>query len=137
MIREAEISLEIPFHDCDPAGMVWHGHYAKYIELARCALLESFDYNYDRMLQSGYVWPVIDLRLRYVQPAIFKQRILVRATLVEWEHRLKIDYLIRDADSGKRMTKAGTVQVAVHTETREMCLMSPPVLFDKLGLARP
>lgn len=137
MKREAEVRVSIPFHDCDPAGIVWHGHYAKYIELARCELLESFGYNYDTMLESGYLWPVIDLKLRYVQAARFKQTLLVRATLVEWEHRLRIEYLIRDADSGERLTKGESVQVAVDTRTREMQLMSPPVLFEKLGVPMP
>ena len=54
---QAEISLEIPFYDLDPAGYVWHGHYAKYLELARCELLKQFNYNYDAMTQSGYMWP--------------------------------------------------------------------------------
>ncbi len=31
----------------------------------------------------------------------------------EWENRLKIDYLIFDAESGKRLTKGYTTQVAV------------------------
>jgi len=51
--RTAEVRIEVPFHDLDPAGYVWHGNYAKYLELARCALLKTFDYNYDAMVRSG------------------------------------------------------------------------------------
>ena len=40
----AEIELGPAFHDLDPMGVVWHGHYLKYLELARCALLQTFDY---------------------------------------------------------------------------------------------
>jgi acyl-CoA thioester hydrolase len=90
--REATVAIAIPFHDVDSAGMVWHGHYAKYFELARCELLESFDYGYDAMRVSGFMWPVIDMHLRYAQPIRFGQRILVKATLREWENRLLIDY---------------------------------------------
>lgn len=133
--RSAEVIIQVPFHDLDPAGIVWHGHYAKYFELARCELLRSFGYNYDAMKDSGYVWPVIDMQLRYVRPALFEQRIRVRATLKEWEHRLRIAYLIQDADSGERMTRGETTQVAVSLETREMQLRSPDILFHKLGLA--
>lgn len=132
MNRSAEVLVKIPFHDLDPAGIVWHGHYAKYFEIARCALLESFGYNYDAMVESGYAWPVIDMRLRYVKPALFGQEIKVQATLLEWEYRLKIDYLIRDL-SGARMCKGSTVQVAVDIATREMLLRSPAVVFEKLG----
>jgi acyl-CoA thioester hydrolase len=135
--RAATVEIVVPFHDLDPVGIVWHGNYAKYFELARCELLKGFDYNYDRMLESGYLWPVIDLRIRYVQMLRFEQRVRVTATLREWEYRMVIDYLVVDAVSGARMTKGQTVQVAVEAKSNELCLMSPPVLFEKLGVPRP
>lgn len=130
----AEVTLSIPFHDCDMMEVAWHGHYAKYFELARCELLERMDYNYPQMRDSGYAWPVIELHVRYARALVFNQRIRVRATLKEYEHRLKIAYDVRDADSGERLTRGHTVQVAVDMRTREMCFVSPPVLFDKLGV---
>lgn len=132
--REVEVNILVPFHDLDPVGIVWHGHYAKYFEVARCALLQSFDYNYDRMFDSGYSWPVIDLAARYVKAAKFGQQIRVRATLEEWEYRLRIRYLVSDAASGARLCKGRTDQVAVQIATGEMCLRSPDVLFERLGL---
>ena len=134
-IREATVALTVPFHDIDSIGVAWHGHYAKYFEIARCELLDSFNYGYDQMRASGFSWPVIDMRIRYVKGARFGQRILVKATLREWENRLLIEYLITDAQSGQRLTKGTTVQVAVDMHKGEMCFVSPPVLFERLGLA--
>ena len=57
--------------------------------------------------------------------------------VVEWENRLKIDYLITDAATGKRLNRGSTTQVAVDIATGEMCFASPDVLFDKLGVPRP
>ncbi len=133
-IVTCDIEIEVPFHDVDMMEVVWHGHYVKYLEVARCALLERFDYNYTQMRASGYAWPIIDMQLRYVKGARFGQTIRIRASLVEWENRLKINYLITDAQTGERLTRAYTIQVAVNIETREMCLASPRILFDKLGL---
>jgi acyl-CoA thioester hydrolase len=82
------------------------------------------------MRDSGYAWPVIDLQLRYVRGAVFGQRLNVRASLVEWENRLKIDYLITDVTTGERMTRASTTQVAVEIASREMQLASPKVFID-------
>lgn len=131
----ASIEIEVPFHDVDSMHVVWHGHYSKYFELARCRLLESFDYSYQAMAASGYAWPVVDMRLKYVAPARFGQRIRVAAVLKEWEYRLKIQYEITALDSGEKLTKGYTVQVAVDMATGEMCYESPPVLAQKLGLA--
>ncbi|MFK3972188.1 acyl-CoA thioesterase [Pseudomonas sp. NPDC087358] len=125
----------VPFFDVDSMHVVWHGHYVKYLEEARCALLDKLGHNYAHMLQSGYAWPVIDLQLRYVRSAVFGQRINVRASLVEWENRLKIDYLITDIATGERLTRASTVQVAVHIDSREMQLASPKVFVEAVGRA--
>ncbi|HCR96930.1 MAG: acyl-CoA thioesterase [Halomonas sp.] len=127
-----ETELTIPFHDIDMMQVAWHGHYVRYLEIARCTLLDALNYNYPQMQASGFAWPVIDLRLRYAAPVLFAQRIAIEARLSEWENRLKIDYTIRDAHTRKRLTRAWSVQVAVGIEDREMRLESPPVLLERL-----
>ena len=130
-----EIELQPAFYDLDPKDIVWHGHYVKYLELARCALLERFDYGYPQMRASGYAWPVVDMRLKYVRSIGHGQRVRVRAEITEWENRLRIVYLMSDAASGERLNKAYTVQVAVDLATQEMQYVSPPVLMERLGRA--
>lgn len=129
-----EIEVAPAFHDLDPMNIVWHGHYVKYIELARCALLAKYDYDYPAMHASGYVWPIVDLRLKYVRPAAYAQRLRVSARIVEWEYRLRMEYEIRDIASGERLTKASTIQVAIDVATREMLYQCPPVLWERLGV---
>ncbi|MES2821808.1 MAG: acyl-CoA thioesterase [Pseudomonadota bacterium] len=134
-VLQVETEIVVPFFDVDMLEIVWHGHYVKYLEVARCALLERLEHNYLQMRDSGYAWPVIDLQLRYIRGATFGQRIIVRADLVEWENRLKINYLISDALTGERMTRGSSVQVAVEIATREMQLASPRVLVDAVQKA--
>ena len=130
----ASVTLEVPFHDVDAMGVVWHGNYLKYFEVARCALLDSIGYNYRQMNESGYAWPIVGLRVRYPKPATFGQKIVVTATIKEYEHRLRIAYLVTDALSGQRLTRGSTVQVAVDIETGEACFASPRVLLQRLGV---
>ena len=113
-VLHVETEVLVPFFDIDSMDVVWHGHYVKYLEIARCALLDRLGHNYAQMKTAGYVWPVIDLQLRYVRAARFGQRLRVRADLAEWKNRLKIHYLLSDAESGERLTRASTVQVAVN-----------------------
>ena len=133
-MAEAEVEIEIPFHDVDVMGVAWHGHYVKYLEIARCVLLDKIDYNYPQMEASGYAWPVIEVRIRYPQPLYFQQKVKVKARLDEWENRLKVSYLIEDLKTGQRLTKAYTVQVAIDMKTGEMLYASPDVLYRKLGI---
>ena len=130
----AETEMQVQFYDLDPMQIVWHGNYVRYLDVARCVLFDSIGYNYEQMKASGYAWPVIDMNLRYIGPATFGQRLKLHAETVEYENRLKIDYLISDAASGKRLNRASTTQVAVDIASGEMCFVSPPVLLEKLGL---
>jgi len=130
-----EIDITPAFYDIDVMEIVYHGHYVRYLELARSALLAQFNYDYPRMRDSGYAWPVVDMRLKYVRPATFGQTLKVRATITEWENRLRIDYLLRDAATGHKVNSAHTIQVAVEMQTRAMCFVCPPVLWERLGVA--
>ncbi|WP_345786369.1 acyl-CoA thioesterase [Dyella sp.] len=129
-VLHQDVDILVPFYDVDSMDVVWHGHYVKYLEVARCALLDDIGHNYMQMKESGYAWPVIDLQLRYVQAARFGQRLTVRADLIEWQNRLLIHYLIRDAATGQRVTRASSVQVAVKIASGEMQLESPRVFVD-------
>ena len=132
---EAEVEIEVPFHDIDVMGVAWHGHYVKYLEVARCALLDKINYNYPQMKASGFAWPVIEVRIRYPRPLSFQQPVRIQTRFVEWENRLKISYLIEDLNTGERLTRAYTIQVALDLESGEMLFASPDVLLQKLGIS--
>lgn len=131
----ASVEVEVPFHDVDALNVAWHGHYVKYFELARCALLRRFDYDYPQMQVSGYLWPIVECYLKYVRPSSYGQMLRVEATLLEYENRIKIGYLIRDARSGEKLTKGYTVQVAIDGTTRALQYVSPPIVFRNVEKA--
>lgn len=127
----ASTKLRIPFYDIDPTGVAWHGQYFKYLEVARCALLEDLEYSYEEMKQSGCIWPVVDASVRYVRPLTLHQEVRVVARLKEWELRLVVDYTIED-DTGFVLTRARTVQVPVDAKTKELMFGSPDTLVKKV-----
>lgn len=129
---EAECEIIAQFYDLDPMQVVWHGNYIRYFEQVRGLLLDKIDYNYPQMERSGYLWPIVDMRVKYVRPVRYQQRIIVRAALTEYENRLRIDYRCLDAGSGEVLTKAHTIQVAVNAATGELNLESPPVLLERV-----
>ena len=129
---ESEVEVDVLFHDSDPMGVTWHGNYFRYLESARAALLGKIGYSYPEMVESGYLWPVVEAHIKYLKPTTFGQRLAVRASLEEYENRLKIAYVIEERKSGERVTTASTTQVAVHKERGEMCFASPQVLLDKV-----
>jgi acyl-CoA thioester hydrolase len=133
----AEIRLKAQFCDLDPMQVVWHGNYARFLEAARDALLDRIGYSYAEMTKSGYIWPIVDMRIKYVRSIVLDQDFVVTATLSEYENRLCVEYRIRDALSGDVLTKASTVQLAVLAASRELCLECPPALTDRVRRLLP
>lgn len=127
----SELEIKVQFYDLDPMSVVWHGNYFRYFEEARCALLDRIQYNYLEMRDSGYAWPIVDARIKFIRPLVFGQRVRVRATLEEYETRLKIGYEIRNGE-GVILTRGSTIQVAVDMATEELCFTSPPILIERV-----
>ncbi|KJY81966.1 4-hydroxybenzoyl-CoA thioesterase [Vibrio galatheae] len=129
---EAEVTLVTSFQDADPMGVIYHGNYFRYFEEARRVMMDKIDYGYLAMNASGYMWPIIGTQVKYVKAIPFHHEIRITAKLTEWENRLRVDYVIYDAQTGQRMCKGHTMQVAVEMASQEMCFASPKVLLDKV-----
>ena len=128
--------ITVPFHDIDIMEVAWHGHYAKYFEIARCAVLKLIDYDYEQMRDSGFMWPIVDSRIRYVSPAVYDDRLVVAAVIVEWELRLVIKYFVIHHENKKVLTKGQTVQVPLDGETKALCFGRPEILDSKIDAWR-
>jgi acyl-CoA thioester hydrolase len=127
-----ETAIQVPFHDIDSMGIAWHGHYHKYLEVARCELLDAIGYGYHEMAASAFSWPIIDSRIKYVKPLAFDQWVAVTSTLREWDLRIRIDYEIRDCATKVVHTRATTLQAAVDRATGDMCLPMPREFSDRV-----
>lgn len=132
-IVRASAEAVAQFHDVDPMNVVWHGNYPRFLELGRVAVLDKIGYGYKEMVASGYAWPVVDMRVKFVRPIGLLQPIVVEAGITEWENRLKIAFELRDRATGSRLTRAFSIQVAVAIESGAMLWETPPVLRAKLA----
>jgi len=72
------------------------------------------------------------MRIKYIKPLAFKQKIIIKATVTDIDYGLKIDFIFTDKQTGKKLTTAYTKQVAVNRETEEMCLLTPDILNQKI-----
>lgn len=128
-VLSAEVEVCVPFYDLDPLGVVWHGNYFKYFELARTEVMRRLGFDLEQMDLAGYACPVVEADCRYISPLRYGMRVLVRAEIQETEHRLKIGYRITDKESGQKLARGYTVQVAVKKGTWELCFNTPAELL--------
>lgn len=134
-VLAATVEALVAFHDVDLVGVVWHGHYLKYLENARWALMARLDFGLDAMIASGYAWPIVDVHVKYVRAARFGDRLAIQASLVEWENRLTVNYLVTHAATAERVARARTVQAAVEVSTGALQFASPVVLLERVAAA--
>lgn len=134
-ILQTTVEADVAFHDVDLVGVVWHGHYLKYLENARWALMSRLDFGLDAMIASGYAWPVVEVHIKYVRAARFGDRLAVHASLVEWQSRLTINYLVSNAATAERIARARTTQVAVEASSGVLQFATPAVLLERIAAA--
>jgi len=135
IVLSARVRIKAQFYHLDPMAIVWHGNYVRFFEQARCELLDRLHYNYQQMSEGEYLWPVVDMRVKFIKPVRFGQEMDVTASLKEYENRLKIEYLVSDVESGEKLTTGFTIQVAVDGQSGEMSFILPAEFRAKVEAA--
>lgn len=125
MMIVCETITDVQFYDLDPMNVVWHGNYIKYLEMARCDLLNQIGYNYDDMKADGVAYPIAKMDLKFIKPAFFMQKLKIISTLVELEPSLNIKYEIFDVKTGEKIFTAKSMQICIDIITRESIYKAP------------
>ena len=91
----------IRYSDTDKMGVVYHGNYLRFFEIARTELLRSMGLPYAELEQSGYMLPVLESYAAYLMPAKYDDMLQLRASIdAEINAKMTIEYTIsRDGDT--------------------------------------
>lgn len=113
-LRGHTIDVPVRFAECDPYGVVWHGHYVLYFEHAREALTGRFGFSAARALEMGYKVPITRMELKFRAPARPDQVVRVTARLRPPSvARLVMDYEVR-SETGDLLASGETEQVVLN-----------------------
>ncbi len=130
------VVFDIPFHDIDAMHVVWHGHYLKYLEIARCALLEAYNLGPLTVHELGYGMMVAESRIKHLYPMRFGEKLEVRCWFVDVEHRLNIQYELTNLTAKRRCAVANTLLVTVDSKGA-LCFSTPEVMRQRLPKETP
>ena len=119
------VIIKAQFFDVDCMNVVWHGNYVKYLEVARCELLDEIGYNYEAMKADGLAFPVVKIDLKYIKPIFFGDEIEVQAKITDFESFLKIGYVIKNNNTKEKLCVANTAQIAVDMANKLTCSIMP------------
>ncbi|MFY9387691.1 MAG: thioesterase family protein [Smithellaceae bacterium] len=129
-----EVKISVPFYDLDPMQIVWHGNYLNYFELARAGLFQRYGvdlYNYYE--REKIIFPIIRTQTKHIIPLRHRDEIICRATLVDANIKLIVDFEIRKAGENVVCARGRTEQVAVRMPQGETLYSIPDDIRAALG----
>ena len=106
--RTVRVQTSVPFHDCDPLSVVWHGRYLEYFELARTELFTSHEIDVPQIRDLGFRMYVADVGCRYTFPLSYKDEIEISAKATAFEPMLRIVYSIRNLTKSRKSARGFT-----------------------------
>ena len=124
--------VRVRFQEVDSLRVVWHGHYLTYFEEGRNAFGRRYDFGYQKILEAGFVAPLVHVELDYFHPARFDQQLKVETRMhLDPGARIQFSYTIRGVDTpegaGEKLASGRTVQV--FTEKDGTLVLSQPEFY--------
>lgn len=121
------VELEIPFHDCDPLFVAWHGRYFEYLEASRQALLRSCRLDVPDLIDLRYRFYVADVRCRYNFPLTYGDRVQVTSWFGEHERLIKVLYDVFNRSKERRSARASTLLAVTDEHNRFLPEIPEPI----------
>ncbi|WP_443943639.1 acyl-CoA thioesterase [Pedobacter sp. AW1-32] len=123
-----ETKVKVRYAETDQMGVVYHGNYAEYYEIARTECFEACSgITYESMEADGVMLPILELQSKYLKPAFYNQVLTVKSIVKELPTvRLYVEYEIYN-EAEQLINIGKTTLVFVDKQTRRPC--HPPTNF--------
>lgn len=106
----------VRYAETDQMGVVHHANYAIWFEAARSEFCRQRGIDYSQIERDGMLLPVIELRIRYLQPAHYEEEVEVHTRVLEIRRSLlRIQYEVRRAEA--KLAEGETLQMLVSKAT--------------------
>ncbi|GAA4325992.1 thioesterase family protein [Pontixanthobacter gangjinensis] len=123
--------VKVRYAETDQMGVVHHGIYPQYLEIARLEWLDDLGISYKSMEEEGIMLPVFELNLKYHKPITFDEKLLIETRLREMPNvKITFDYLIFN-EKGEKVTSAVSTLVFMDAKSRRP-VRCPSYIFEKL-----
>ncbi len=101
--------------DTDRSQVVYHSNYLVYFERGRATLMRDAAYPYREIEESGFVYPIIEVGLRYFAPLYYDDPMWIQTRPSVLERvRLRFDYIVTQRETGAIICKGFTRHCATN-----------------------
>jgi acyl-CoA thioester hydrolase len=123
--------IKVRYAETDQMGVVYHGNYPQYLEIARLEWLDSLGISYKSMEENGVFLPVYSINIMYKKSAQFDDLLKVSVTLRNLPTvRIIFDYKIYNQHD-ELLTTASTELIFMDAK-KNRPIRCPAYILDKL-----
>jgi len=109
-------ATRVLYADTDRSQVVYHGNYLRYFEFGRASLMRDAGYPYKEVEARGFIYPIIEIGLKYVSPLRYDDPIWINTRPAGLERvRLSFDYVITHQETGELICTGSTRHCATNT----------------------
>ncbi len=120
--------IRVRYGETDQMGYMYYGNYAQFYEVGRVELLRSLGMTYESMEASGIMMPVLELKCKYIKPALYDQEITVKV-IIEKMPGIRIHFNYELYNEQEELINIGeTTLVFVDMAKNKPCLPSEEFL---------
>jgi len=123
--------VRVRFNEADPLGIVWHGHYIRFMEDGREEFGRKYGVSYLDFYNNGLVVPVVSVNCDFKSPLRYGDIMDVEVTYHNTQSaKIYFEYLIRHSKKGNIVAKGSSTQVFVNHKTFDLHL-TVPAFFEE------
>lgn len=128
------ISIRVRYGETDQMGVVYHGNYATYCEIARVEFFRELGIPYKKMEEQGIMLPVTELNLKFHQPAYYDELLTIRTTLREVPRGVRITFNYEIYNESEILLTTGfSILAFIDAKTRKP-IRCPSTIIKQLNL---
>lgn len=110
-----ETTVRVNYSETDQMGVVYHGRYVVWLDIARTEHLRQAGFRYQDLEAEGIRLVVTDLQVRYRRPARYDDRIRIRCWVRDSvRRRVVFGYAIEEAETGTLLGTAETSLICLN-----------------------
>jgi len=123
--------VKVYHSDTDCYNVVWHGAYAKWLEIGRVELSEQIGIKFEELDKMNIKMPVVELNIRYKSPARLFDNLEIITYIQELKKTsTKFGHVIKNTEKGMEILTA-TSTIVTTDEAGKMFRSMPPYLYEK------
>lgn len=128
----SETSVRVRYSETDAMGMVYHGNYAAYFEVARVESFRKLGLSYREIEAMGIIMPVVEWHAKYIRPARYDDLLTIKTILKQYPsgHRMELFQEVYN-EEGSQLTAGRVVLYILQAATMERTVL-PDQIAEKL-----